>query len=279
VTQAANAVTETAPAIATPGRCRCTVVVPFYNEAHRLRAEPFFQFLADQGPLHRAVRFLFVNDGSTDNTLALLESMRQRAAELGCPDRIAVLDRQPNRGKAEAIRNGMMAAIAPQQDPCEYTGFWDADLATPLSAIPQLLAQLQAAPNLHMIFGSRVRLLGRDIRRKPARHYLGRIFATAASHTLSLPIYDTQCGAKLFKATPDLARVLAEPFLTRWIFDVEIVARFLQLRGRDFCFASIYEFPLDAWEDVGGSKLRPFDFFRAAFDIFRIHRRYLAPGR
>jgi glycosyltransferase involved in cell wall biosynthesis len=243
--------------------------------------EPFFAFLTDPAPLHRAVRFLFVNDGSTDNTLSLLETMRQEAMRRGHEDRISILDQQPNAGKAEAIRNGMLAAIASSSrtghDGCEYTGFWDADLATPLTAIPQLLAQLEATPHLHMIFGSRVRLLGRNIRRNPARHYLGRIFATAASQTLSLPIYDTQCGAKIFKVTPDLTHVLAQPFLSRWIFDVEIVARYLQLRGRDFCYSSIYEFPLDAWEDVGGSKLRPFDFFYAAFDILRIYRRYLAP--
>ncbi len=266
---------------APPTRCRCTIVVPFYNEARRLRDEPFFDFLADRNPLHRAVRFLFVNDGSTDNTLALLEAMRRRATEmalqLGEEARIAILDQQPNAGKAEAIRNGMLAALAGHAAGCEYTGFWDADLATPLSAIPQFLAQLEAAPHLEMIFGSRVRLLGRHIHRNPARHYLGRIFATCASKTLSLPIYDTQCGAKIFKATPDLARVLASPFLSRWIFDVEIVARYIQLRGRDFCFASIYEFPLEAWQDVAGSKVGPLDFFHAGFDIFRIYRRYLAP--
>ena len=253
-------------------------MVPFYNEARRLRAEPFYEFLANKDPLHTAVRFLFVNDGSTDNTLELLAAMRQRAVELGHADRIAILDQQPNGGKAEAIRNGMLAAIAAHPTGCEYTGFWDADLATPLTAIPQLLAQLEATPHLNMIFGSRVRLLGRHIHRNPARHYLGRIFATAASHTLSLPIYDTQCGAKIFKATPDLARVLAQPFLSRWIFDVEIVARYIQLRGRDFCFSSIYEFPLEAWQDVAGSKVGPLDFFHAAFDILRIHHRYLAPN-
>lgn len=261
------AVTPTSPT----SRCRCIIVVPFYNEAHRLRAEPFFDFLALEDPLYRAVRFLFVNDGSTDNTLALLQEMQR-----GHEDRISILDQQPNGGKAEAIRNGMLAAIANNPEDCEYTGFWDADLATPLSAITQLFAQLEAAPHLHMIFGSRVRLLGRNIHRKPARHYLGRIFATVASKTLSLPIYDTQCGAKIFKVTPELTHVLAQPFLSRWIFDVEIVARYLQRCGREFCFSSMYEFPLDAWEDVGGSKLRPFDFFYAAFDIFRIHRRYLS---
>jgi len=249
-------------------------VVPWYNEAHRLHAEPFFEFLA----LDHPVRFLFVNDGSTDETLSLLEAMRQGAIERGYPDRIAILDKKINGGKGEAIRDGMRAALAESGSSCEYIGFWDADLATPLAAIPQLLAVLEATPHLQMIFGSRVRLLGRRIERNPARHYLGRLFATVASHTLSLPIYDTQCGAKIFKVTPDLAHVLADPFISRWIFDVELVARYLQLRGRDFCYSTIYEFPLDSWEDVGGSKLRSFDFVYAALDIFRIHRRYLAAG-
>ena len=248
--------------------------MPWYNEAHRLQSAPFHEFLSVDDPTYRSVRFLFVNDGSTDDTLLQLQAMR-----LGHEDRISILDKKQNAGKAEAIRDGMLAAIAAHHDGCEYTGFWDADLATPLAAIPQLLDRLEASPHLHMIFGSRVRLLGRRIHRKPARHYLGRIFATVASKTLSLPIYDTQCGAKIFKVTPDLAHVLAEPFLSRWIFDVEIVARYMQRLGRHFCYSSIYEFPLDAWEDIGGSKLRSFDFFYAALDIFRIHRRYLSGAR
>lgn len=252
---------------AAPSRCRCTIVVPCYNEAHRFRSGPFFEFLAADRP----VNFLFVNDGSTDNTLALLEGMR-----LGHEDRISVLDKKSNGGKGEAIRDGMNAALGASGTGCEYIGFWDADLATPLEAIPQLLARLEQTPHLQMIFGSRVRLLGRTIRRNPVRHYLGRLFATVASSTLSLPIYDTQCGAKIFKVSPDLEAVLEAPFISRWIFDVELVARFIQRKGQDFCFHSIYEFPLDAWEDVSGSKLRTFDFFYAAIDMLRIHRRYLA---
>jgi dolichyl-phosphate beta-glucosyltransferase len=226
------------------------------------------------------VNFLFVNDGSTDATLSFLESLIQEASQTGQAGRITILDKKINGGKGEAIRDGMAAALGgtTQQGipACDYIGFWDADLATPLSAITQLLDVIEGSPNLHMIFGSRIRLLGRTIHRNPARHYLGRIFATVASHTLSLPIYDTQCGAKIFKATPDLGKVLAEPFLSRWIFDVELVARYIQLRGRDFCFKSIYEFPLDSWEDVAGSKVSPFDFLYAAFDMMRIYRHYLS---
>jgi glycosyltransferase involved in cell wall biosynthesis len=268
--------------------CRATIVVPCYNEAHRLRTEPFFEFLAG----NTSVRFLFVNDGSTDNTLSLLEALVRDAIRLGHQGRIAVLDKKVNGGKAEAIRDGMNAAMTTTgtttgattgtgtaagtgASACEYVGFWDADLATPLSAIPQLLGVLEGAPHLEMIFGARVRLLGRTIRRNPARHYLGRLFATVASRTLKLAIYDTQCGAKVFKAGADLRQVLGEPFLSRWIFDVEMIARYIRLRGRHFCFHSIYEFPLESWHDVAGSKVGPFDFFHAGFDILRIYRRYL----
>ena len=163
---------------------RCVVVVPCYNEAARLQPLRFSEFLAED----QQVDFLFVNDGSRDATLSVLEALRKKH-----PDRIRVLDKQPNGGKAEAVRTGMLAAIA--LEGVAVTGFWDADLATPLNVIPQLLTRLIEDPDLQMIFGSRVRLLGHAIHRKPIRHYLGRFFATAVSIILALPIYDTQCGA------------------------------------------------------------------------------------
>jgi dolichyl-phosphate beta-glucosyltransferase len=238
------------------------IVIPCFNEEHRLPAEPFQRFLC-----HSSVHFVFVDDGSRDKTFDRLESLRR-----GREDRVFVLRSPSNQGKAEAVRMGVNFAL---REGVQYVGFWDADLATPLEAIPQFMAVFADRPNLDMVFGSRVKLLGRHVVRKPSRHYLGRVFATAVSNILRLSIYDTQCGAKIFRVTPETGKIFAEPFCTRWVFDVEILARYIQQLGSaERAAGRIYELPLDAWEDVGGSKVRPIDFFVAFRDIVRIYRKY-----
>jgi dolichyl-phosphate beta-glucosyltransferase len=253
---------------AAPATTCCTVVVPCYNEARRLRTDEFVRFLRDGQ--NSKIALLFVNDGSRDETLSLLEGLRSRF-----PARVFVLDQQPNRGKAEAVRNGMLHVIASGQ--AAVTGFWDADLATPLAQIRDMLGVMSANSQLNLIFGARVRLLGRAINRQPLRHYLGRCFATAVSLLLKVPIYDTQCGAKLFRVTDELQQVLSRPFLSRWIFDVEMLARFLAIHAgnarqleKEAC-----EFPLPEWTDVAGSKVSSMDFFKAVGELTTIYRRTL----
>jgi dolichyl-phosphate beta-glucosyltransferase len=247
----------------------CTVVIPCFNEATRFRADEFERFLV--GARNRNIRILFVNDGSSDGTLSVLESFRSRF-----PDRVSVLNQQPNRGKAEAVRIGMLKVI--ESGEASVTGFWDADLATPLDQITDFLCLLASRPDLTMVFGARVRLLGRAIHRQPLRHYLGRCFATVVSILLKMPVYDTQCGAKLFRINRELGQVLAEPFHSRWIFDVEILARFLAIDNGDSrrLGNEIYEYPLPVWTDVAGSKVGSLDFFRALGELATIYRRHLA---
>ena len=137
----------------------------------------------------------------------------------------------------------------------------------------------ECRPELQVIIGSRVKLLGRRIERRPTRHYVGRVFATVVSTMLNLAVYDTQCGAKLFRASPSMYAAFREPFTSRWIFDVELLARLIQSRrGKDLPQAKdmIYEFPLTEWRDVPGSKLVYGDFVRAAGDLWKIHNRYFS---
>lgn len=242
----------------------CTIVIPCYNEADRLKVGEFRDYLA-QSP---DVSLLFVNDGSTDSTLRVLQELQKEM-----PNQISVLDLEKNSGKGEAVRSGLLCAI---RNGASCVGFWDADLATPLSAIGDLRAVLLSDPEIDVVFGSRVKLLGRNIERRASRHYLGRAFATCAALVLGLEVYDTQCGAKLFRVTPHLEQVLAQPFCSRWIFDVELIARFLKLSAVDSEAKKkfIYEFPLYSWRDVPGSKVRLRDFFRSAMDLYKIRRRY-----
>ena len=106
---------------------KTVVVVPCYNEAKRLPQQEFLQFVRE----HDDVAFLFANDGSRDNTLDVLQSLCQQH------ERLHVLDLQPNGGKAEAVRRGMLHAAETMQP--EYICFWDADLATPLYEIPHFV--------------------------------------------------------------------------------------------------------------------------------------------
>jgi glycosyltransferase involved in cell wall biosynthesis len=238
------------------------VVVPCYNEERRLPVEAFRAFV----PEGVRVEFLFVNDGSTDGTLRLLESLQ--AAD---PSRYSVLDLERNSGKAEAVRRGMLVALERNPD---ITGFWDADLATPLPEIRSFLDVFEARPETEMIMAARVRLLGRSISRNPGRHYFGRVGATLISSSLGLAVYDTQCGAKLFRASAPMREIFSQPFLSRWIFDVEIIARLVLQRGRDAAARAIYELPIKTWHDVQGSKVKSTDFGRALRDLWKIHRAY-----
>lgn len=245
--------------------CVC-LVIPCYNEAARLNLHAFRAFLATTS----GTRLLFVDDGSSDATHTVLEQLCQ-----GYEHRTEILRHKQNHGKAEAVRRGIIHAVDTYE--AQSVGFWDADLATPLDTVGSFVWILAELGGIEMVFGSRVKLLGRHVERRAVRHYLGRVFATVVSVMLRLPIYDTQCGAKLFRVTPELREVFSQPFISKWIFDVEILARYLQLYNGDTkrLEQAIYEYPLKTWVDVAGSKVRGKDFFTALVDIARIKLRYL----
>jgi dolichyl-phosphate beta-glucosyltransferase len=251
------------PTSLSPSPARVTLVVPCYNEEDRLRPDAFARFLRDCPE----VNVIFVDDGSRDGTGNVLRELCTQF-----PQRASLLPLVKNVGKAEAVRQGVLKALS---SATPFVGFWDADLATPLESVKLFLTEFDQRPHLEIVMGARVLMLGRAIERHAVRHYAGRGFATIVSTMLRLPVYDTQCGAKLFRATPSLRTIFASPFLSRWVFDVEILARLTIDRlqtGGPGPNACVSELPLPVWKDIRGSKIRPSDVFRVARDLWGIHR-------
>lgn len=243
---------------------RTIVVVPCFNEAERLRPEAFFAVVQE----YPALQFLFVDDGSRDGTARVLDAVVARN-----PERLSCLKLSTNRGKAEAVRLGIREAFT--RSP-ELVGFLDADLSTPISELPRMAEAFDDSEIL-AVLGSRVALLGREIRRSNRRHYLGRVFATLASMTLGLRVYDTQCGAKLFRATDSIRKIFDREFLSSWAFDVELLARLRQMeRAQQIqpVARTVVEVPLRQWTDVRGSKIGIGDSLVATLQLLRIWWRY-----
>jgi len=245
------------------------VVVPCYNEADRLDADAFMRFTGENPEFS----FLFVDDGSTDATPLILKEVNEQCAS------VSILTLQKNAGKAEAVRQGMIWAL---NKDCDYVAFIDADLATPLNALFLMHDACKNDADVLLASAARVRLLGRNIIRSVFRHYLGRIFATTSSIIFDLHAYDTQCGAKLFKNEPEIHSLFAQPFYSRWIFDIEIFLRLkyeLQKHGKMLEVAAV-EVPLQTWIDHGHSRITLKDFLCIPIDICRIyiayHRRPIA---
>lgn len=236
------------------------VVIPCYNEEHRLDVNQFIDFYN----ITNDCCFLFVNDGSTDLTLKMLEHLKK-----GREDKISILNLQENVGKASAVRKGMLNSISWKN--FSVVGFLDADLSTPLNEIHKLTAHFN--DYILFVFGSRCRRIGVEIKRKLYRHLLGRVFATLASNMLSLPVYDTQCGAKFFKKEL-INPLFSDAFKSNWVFDLEIFYRFLKVYGNENINVVAKEISLEKWEDKNGSKIKFKDLFTIPLEMIKVYRFY-----
>src|ERR1043165_1617349 len=172
---------------------RLALVIPCYNEEHRLPAEELRNFAVPGLELE----IVFVNDGSSDGTLALLEKL-----QVDDPRRFHLVNLAQNSGKAEAVRQGILAALERKPD---YTGFWDADLATPLSELPVFVDILDSRSNVQMVMGARVRLPGPTLPRTPPRQCSGRVGAPLISKPLGVAVYPPPSATNLSRP-PGAAR-------------------------------------------------------------------------
>lgn len=238
------------------------IVVPCYNEEARLATNIFIDFI-DKNDLYR---FIFVNDGSKDNTMSSLESIR-----LCSPDKVKIVDLKSNVGKGEAVRLGSLSACKCFE--FDFIGYLDADLSAPIEVFNSLFCHKNLRDKHLLIIGSRIKMMGVKIVRHPLRHYFGRVFATLASLVLRLPIYDTQCGAKLIHHEL-VPTVFSSTFSTRWLFDVEILARIISNFGYLKANEIIIEVPLELWVEKGQSRILLLDILKFPYELLKILIRY-----
>ncbi len=231
------------------------LAVPCYNERGRIDLGRFAAGVQAEG-----LQILFVDDGSVDGTADFV------GEKIADDPRLGLLRLEKNSGKAEAVRQGVLALLA-QSPQAEWVGFWDADLSSPLEEVDRMRQfHDMEGGGYDAIWASRVMRAGSEVSRPARRHIFGRLFATVSGVLLGVRAYDTQCGAKLFRR--DVAKeVFGEPFISRWIFDVELYCRL----GHD----RILEYPVKEWRDVPGSKVKiAREMFRVGGDLLRIRKVY-----
>ncbi|MFY9244083.1 MAG: response regulator [Polaribacter sp.] len=241
---------------------RCVgVVIPCYNEETRLLSKEFTDFIDKNSGYH----LCFVNDGSKDKTLEVLNNLRK-----GREDFITVYDCEKNGGKAEAVRQGMLY-MAKQED-LDYIGFLDADLSTDLTDFDDLVSTIENS-NYKIVSGSRISRMGADITKESARKIISLSINFIIRKILKMDFKDTQCGAKIFHK--DVIEIsFAKKFVTQWIFDVEIFRRITLHFGLEKAKEMLCEQPLKRWIHADGSKLSMKDSVKIIGQLGQIAMHY-----
>jgi CheY-like chemotaxis protein len=237
------------------------IVIPCYNEADRLCVDEFTQFVYQNLGYH----LCFVNDGSKDNTLAVLKNLSK-----GREDYISIYNCEKNGGKAEAVRLGILHLS--KNFNLDYIGYLDADLSTDFKDFEDLVKTIETS-RFKIVSGSRIDRMGANITKESARKIISKTINMIIRMILGMSFQDTQCGAKIM--TKDIAtNMFNEKFVTRWIFDVEIFLRMKKFYGKEMVQGLICEQPLKRWIHADGSKLSMRDSVKIVGQLLEIAVHY-----
>jgi glycosyltransferase involved in cell wall biosynthesis len=237
-----------------------SIIIPAFNERERL---PLFLSSLKKELVKESLggEIIIVDDGSSLKDHHVYAGLTEEKGAL----QVRLLRHEQNKGKGEALRTGFRSAQG------EWVGFTDADGSTSAGEILRLLKVALSSPVLDGVFGSRIRMLGYDVKRLFKRHILGRFFATAAYHFTRVPVYDSQCGCKFFRRAK-IMPLFALSKETGYLFDLELLS-LGHHRGLKFL-----EVPI-SWKEVPGSKVRMLrDGVKMVGGLFRLRRNLLNNG-
>lgn len=228
---------------------KVALIIPCFNEANRLHFDIFKNY-------QKEMDFFFVDDASTDDTFELIKKNGFPCFRL-----------DSNIGKGPAIRQGLHHFKENlKTDEYQWIGYWDADLSIPLENIALMLEKGNKNIQYSAVWASRHKRFSQSQKTSFIRKTLGKSFSIFVRTFLNIPINDTQCGAKIFRA-PKVFDYFNEPFISRWIFDVEIFYRMID--------EQICEHPIEYWENQDHSRFSFIkDGFEAIYDLIKIKKKY-----
>lgn len=158
---------------------KLSIVVPLYNERESLE-ELHARILDAIRPLDVEYEVIFVDDGSTDGSFDVLQTLRGRDPN------VRIIRFLANSGKAAGLQAGFDAATG------DTVITMDADLQDDPSEIPALLAALDGG--LHMVSG------WKKNRHDPISKTLPSKFFNAVVRFFSgLKLHDFNCGLKAYR--------------------------------------------------------------------------------
>lgn len=165
----------------TPSIPALSIVIPVYNEAENVSklAEEIANALHDM-----SYEMIFINDASSDNTLAVLKELKTQYPQL------RVLSHRLNAGQSRSLRSGITAAQAP------VIGTLDGDGQNDPADLPALYAQLSredAPDNLQLVGGRRAKRIDSAAKKLASRFGNG-----IRKRLLKDNADDTGCGIKVF---------------------------------------------------------------------------------
>lgn len=185
-----------------------SIIIPAFNEAARI-GTALDRVLACVKERGWDAEVLVVDDGSTDNTAAIVEERMHESPEL------SLIRNRSNRGKGYSVRNGLLQAKG------EIVMFTDADLSAPIEEAERLFDAIRNGADVAL--GSRWLDKTRQTIHQPLyRRFFGRCFNAVTRVVMGLPYADTQCGFKAFRH--EAAQIIFRlQHIERWGFDPEVL--------------------------------------------------------
>lgn len=230
---------------------KIVVVIPIYNESNRLpdSIKTLKSWRASMATSGYFVTFLFVDDGSTDNSSEILSRHE-------LPSTFIKLEK--NLGKGAAVKQGIL-----QAPDCDYILVMDVDLSTDLNCVPYFIDQLKRT-KLDVLTADRFHP-NSSVKRSLMRSFISYAYLVIVHGLFPLRVFDTQCGFKLFRS--QVAKELFKQVtINGFSFEVEMIL----LAQENFRIDSA---PVQ-WKETGGSSIRLFrDSFRMLKDLLLLRSR------